>query len=74
VHFSGLVSYKVDTSGLPNKIKGLNVTQIQNILSVDTNIQGADIVLKPFWVRNAPWIVQKVYITTKLAPQQGQSQ
>jgi len=72
VHFSGLVSYNVDTSSLPAQIKGLNATQIQNLLSQNSNIQDADIVLKPFWVRNAPWIIRKVYITTKLAPQQEQ--
>jgi hypothetical protein len=72
VHFTGLVSYNVDTNSLPAQIKGLNAIQIQNLLAQNSNIQGADIVLKPFWVRNAPWIIRKVYITTKLSPQQEQ--
>jgi hypothetical protein len=72
VNFSGLISYNVDTNSLPAQIKGLNAIQIQSLLSQNSNIQGADIVLKPFWVRNAPWIIRKVYITTKLAPQQDQ--
>jgi len=65
VHFEGLVSYNVDSTSIPAKIRGKNATEVQNLLLTDPNIVGVDIEFSPFWVKTVPRFSNKIQINIK---------
>ena len=74
VHVDGIIASNVDTSTFTQQFKGKSVAQIQSILAQNPTVQGANIILKPFWVRSAPRFLNKIYITTKVQKLQSQDQ
>ncbi len=66
VHVDGLIASNVDTSNFSQQFKGKTIAEIQGILGQNAAVQGATITMKPFWVRNAPRFLNKIYITTQV--------
>jgi hypothetical protein len=72
VHVDGLIAANVDSSSFAQQFKGKSISDIQAILGQNTVVQGADVELKPFWVRSAPRFLNKIYITIKVEKPQDQ--
>ncbi|GAC1414214.1 MAG: hypothetical protein NVSMB66_7250 [Candidatus Doudnabacteria bacterium] len=67
VKYKGIVESKVDPKEIEAKSRGKGVGDLKEILLSDPKIDGADIVLKPFWAKSLPSLSGriKVEVTTK---------
>ncbi len=62
VHVDSVLVSKVDPKSIKAQVRGKSLTEIKDLLLSDPKIDGLDIEMSPFWVRNAPAFSGRIFV------------
>ena len=62
VHVDSVLVSKVDPKSIKAQVRGKSLTEIKDLLLSDPKIDGLDIEMRPFCVRNAPAFSGRIFV------------